>query len=136
MEAVSNFEHILLSHDPKFTLTSTFAATEKRKHQLFNAFVRGVGPEDNMVFDPSDLETSNQLHLSVERIRVPEAIWQPALAGLLDSAGLIEVIGHVLNGFSPAHRDLLTKVSILLPSMCSLIAFNFRISSSLVLILS
>ncbi|CAI4210583.1 unnamed protein product [Parascedosporium putredinis] len=38
----------------------------------------------------------NQIHLNVERIRVPEVIFQPSIAGV-DQAGLVEIAGDILN---------------------------------------
>lgn len=77
------------------------------KNALINAFVRGGGSER---FDPGDLQHSYQLHLNVERIRVPETWFQPAMFGI-DSAGLGEVAGWLLNGFEEEQRRKMMQVS-------------------------
>lgn len=77
------------------------------KNALINAFVRGGGNEK---FDPEDLQQSYQLHLNVERIRVPETWFQPAMFGI-DSAGIGEVAGWLLNGFEEEQRRKMMQVS-------------------------
>ena len=105
----------LLEHDPTFTLDNTAERIALRKHQLLNAFVRGLSKDDPLdTYDPQSLEHNSQLHLNVERIRVPEVIWQPHMAGL-DQAGLGEVVEHVLKQFTDVERRRLTSVSPLVP---------------------
>lgn len=73
-----------------------------------------MSPDDPVdAFDAGNPEQAAQLHLNVERIRVPEVLCQPSLGGV-DSAGIIEVIEHILKSFNPLERDRLTQVSILL----------------------
>lgn len=101
----------LLEHDPLFTIDHTAERQALRKHQLLNAFVRGLAPDDPLdTYDPESLEHNSQIHLNVERIRAPEVLWQPQMGGA-DQAGLGEIIEHVLRGFSSAERDRLTNVS-------------------------
>lgn len=100
----------LLEHDPLFTVDHTAERQTLRKHQLLNAFVRGLAPDDSLdTYDPESLEHNSQIHLNVERIRAPEVLWQPQMGGA-DQAGLGEIIEHVLKGFSCAQRDRLTNV--------------------------
>lgn len=88
------------------------------KQRLLNAFVRGMAPQDPLdSFDQSNPEQAAQLHLNVERIRVPEVTFQPSLAGI-DSAGLLEVIEHILKSFSTAERNRLTNVGAFRSSIC------------------
>jgi actin-related protein 5 len=77
------------------------------KNALVNAFVRG-GNEER--FNPDSMEQNYQLHLNVERIRVPEALFQPSMFGQ-DCAGLGEVAGWVLNGFDEDVRRRIMQVS-------------------------
>lgn len=103
-------ESRLLEFDPAFTIDHTSERLALRKHQLLNAFVRGLAPTDPIdTYDPESVEHNSQLHLNVERIRVPEVIWQPHMAGL-DQSGLGEIIEHVLKGFTEQERDRLTSV--------------------------
>lgn len=80
------------------------------KNQLLNAFTKGMKPTDSLSsFDASDPAQAAQLHLNIERIRVPEALYQPQMAGV-DQAGLLELIGHVLKQFSPVEQEQLVQV--------------------------
>ena len=88
----------------------------KVKHALVNAFIRGGSTER---FDPDNIEHHHQLHLNIERIRVPETWFQPSIVGL-DCAGLGEVAGSVLNGFENEVRRRMMQVSLrLLPASSS-----------------
>lgn len=109
-EALRTVESRLLEHDPKFTLDDTAERQAMRKHQLLNAFIRGLAPDDPLdTYDPESAEHNSQLHMNVERARVPEVIWQPHMAGL-DQAGLAEIVEHVLRGFGEPERQRLTQV--------------------------
>jgi len=101
-------EQQLLQHDTAFTEDDTMEGRVNVKHALINAFVRGGTTER---FDPENLEQSHQLHLNVERIRVPETWFQPSMFGL-DCAGLGEVAGWVLNAFEEEERRRLMQVSV------------------------
>lgn len=84
-----------------------------RRHQLINAFVYGLAPDDPLdTYDSGNVEHTSQLHVNVERIRVPEVLWQPNLGGL-DQAGLGEIIEGVLKGFGPTERERLTSVKLI-----------------------
>ncbi|ORY89031.1 hypothetical protein BCR35DRAFT_262595 [Leucosporidium creatinivorum] len=108
-ENLKSVEARLLEHDPLFTVDHTAERQALRKHQLLNAFVRGLAPDDPLdTYDPESLEHNSQIHLNVERIRAPEVLWQPQMGGA-DQAGLGEIIEHVLKGFSSAERHRLTK---------------------------
>lgn len=107
LTTLQSIESRLLQHDTTFTEDDTMVGRAQVKNALINAFVRG-GAADR--FDPTDLRQSYQLHLNVERIRVPEAYFQPAMFGV-DSAGLGEVAGWLLNGFEEEQRRKMMQVS-------------------------
>jgi len=110
-DELARVEARLLEHDPAFTIDHTAARRALRKHQLLNAFVRGVSPDDPLdAYDPESAEHNAQLHLNIERVRVPEVLWQPHMGGL-DQAGLGEMIEYVLRQFNPHDRNRLTSVS-------------------------
>ena len=109
-DALHKVEEQLLQYDPEFTVNETAAKRAIRKQMLLNAFVRGMAPEDPLdSFDAANPEHAAQLHLNIERMRVPEVTYQPSLAGI-DSAGLLEVVEHILKSFTPSERDRLTSV--------------------------
>jgi actin-related protein 5 len=100
----------LLQHDPSFTEDDTANRRALKKTRLLNAFLRGMPPDAPLsAYDPSDPAQAAQIHLNIERIRVPEALYQPSIAGV-DQAGLIEIIGHILKQFSPVDQAKLLGV--------------------------
>ncbi|SGY61894.1 BQ5605_C007g04619 [Microbotryum silenes-dioicae] len=99
----------LLQHDPNFSLDDTAVRLAQRRHRLLNAFVRGLAPDDPLdTYDPESIEHNSQLHLNVERIRVPEVVWQPGMAGV-DQAGLGEILENALRGYPQEVKDRLTN---------------------------
>ena len=93
---LKTLEADLLKYDPDFTDQHTLDAQTDWTKSLVHAFLRGPRP-----FDPSSQQEAHQLHLNVERIRVPEVLFQPTIAGV-DQAGLVEIaadiLTHRLNG--------------------------------------
>lgn len=115
--------------DPDFEEKDTLEAQTDWTKSTLHAFLRGARPSDpesqreaNQVcsaigytsFDPAkhppNLPHLTQIHLNVERIRVPEVLFQPSIAGV-DQAGLIEIIeGIIMNRFSsPVQQTTLLK---------------------------
>ncbi|TAQ85212.1 Adenosinetriphosphatase [Chlorociboria aeruginascens] len=93
---LKTLEADLLKYDPDFTDQHTLDAQTDWTKSLVHAFLRGPRP-----FDPTSQQEAHQIHLNVERIRVPEVIFQPSIAGL-DQAGIVEIaadiLTHRLNG--------------------------------------
>ncbi|KAG0159661.1 hypothetical protein PDIDSM_7184 [Penicillium digitatum] len=102
---LNSVEKELLEYDPEFNESNTFAAQSDWTKSLVHAFLRGPWP-----FDPESQREAHQLHLNVERIRVPEVVFKPSIAGL-DQAGLIEIAADIINQrfSSPADQSLLLK---------------------------
>ncbi|KAF2281549.1 actin-like ATPase domain-containing protein [Westerdykella ornata] len=88
---LKNLEAQLLKHDPEFTEESTREAQMDWTRSKLHAFLRGPWP-----FDAQSQREANQIHLNVERIRVPEVVFQPSIAGL-DQAGIVEIAATILN---------------------------------------
>ena len=86
-----NVEAQLLKYDPGFNESNTMAAQMDWTKSLMHAFRHGPQP-----FDPESQQQIHQLHLNVERIRVPEVVFQPAIAGL-DQAGIIDIAADMIN---------------------------------------
>lgn len=106
---LKNIEAELLKYDPEFTEQSTQEAQKDWTKSLVHAFVRGPFP-----FDPESAKESNQFHLNVERIRVPEVVFQPSIAGV-DQAGIVEIAEDIVTHRLGAHRsrnDILKDVFI------------------------
>ncbi len=83
-------EEDLLRYDASFTHEHTWAAQNDWDKSLLHAFLRGPRP-----FDAASQAETHQVHLNVERIRVPEIVFQPSIAGV-DQAGLVEIAGDIL----------------------------------------
>ncbi|SOV09730.1 related to ARP5 - Actin-related protein [Ustilago sp. UG-2017a] len=117
---LSTIENRLLTLDPTFGPDDTYAARLARKNRLTLTFFNGPGGGEEASVattdtlataatandtdptkpdtDPECIKRQHQLHLNVERIRVPEVLWQPSIAGL-DQAGLDEICSHVVHSF-------------------------------------
>lgn len=88
---LKGLESELLEYDPDFTEEHTLDAQTDWTKSLIHAFLRGPRP-----FDLKSQSEAHQIHLNVERIRVPEIIFQPSIAGL-DQAGIVEIAADILN---------------------------------------
>lgn len=95
----------LLKYDPTFTEQSTREAQSDWTKSMIHAFLRGPRP-----FNAESQQELHQIHLNVERIRVPEIVFQPAIAGL-DQAGIVEIIADIINQSlsKPGDRDSVLK---------------------------
>ncbi|ODN97180.1 hypothetical protein I350_08160 [Cryptococcus amylolentus CBS 6273] len=102
---LESIESRLLQYDPTFSEEHTMFGRAEANNRLLNAFVRGGSSEK---YDPEDLAQAHQLHLNIERIRVPEVLFQPSIVGL-DNAGLGEAAGWILNGFSEENKKRLMQ---------------------------
>lgn len=103
--SLKGIETQLLRHDPDFTEQSTREAETDWTKSLVHSFVRGPWP-----FDPESQREMHQIHLNVERIRVPEVVFQPSIAGL-DQAGIVEIAAGIITQrlADSAHRDDMLK---------------------------
>jgi actin-related protein 5 len=101
-KSLKNIEAELLKYDPEFTDQHTLDAQTDWTKSLQHAFLRGPRP-----FDPASQKETHQIHLNVERIRVPEVVFQPNIAGL-DQAGIVEIVAdimtHRLQGVAGAEK--------------------------------
>lgn len=106
IEALRKLEGILLIHDAAFDESQLLDAEKDPSNSLIHAFLRGAtGP-----FDHNDPAQIHQLHLNVERIRVPEVLFEPGIAGV-DQAGLIEIASGIIHR-SGRQEDLIKDVFI------------------------
>ncbi|KAF2097217.1 actin-like ATPase domain-containing protein [Rhizodiscina lignyota] len=104
---LKNIEAQLLKYDPNFTEESTREAQMDWTKSLIHAFLRGPWP-----YNPESAREEHQIHLNVERIRVPEVVFQPSMAGL-DQAGIVEIASGIINerlAESPHQQDILKDI--------------------------
>lgn len=99
-------EKRLLEFDPTFKQSDTKAGRAVKQDATILSFIRGGRPD----YDPESVDQAYQLHLNVERLRVPETWFQPSMVGL-DSAGLSEIAGWIVNGYGDAERRRIMDVS-------------------------
>lgn len=106
---ISRIEQELLDFDPEFHTEDTFAASEKFdwRNLVLHKFIHGPRPNltltmqaeghdpEDLMKDPEIIRRNHQIHINVERIRVPEIYFQPQIAGL-DQAGIPEIIQNML----------------------------------------
>ena len=88
--ALKAVEAQLLKYDPNFTEQSTLEAQADWTKSLVHAFLHGPWP-----YDHESQRDVHQIHLNVERIRVPEVVFQPSMAGV-DQAGLVEIAADII----------------------------------------
>ena len=130
-------EKQLLEHDDAFTIEHTRERQKLKRHCLMNAFYKGISPskDDSSTImaaldTEGNAEQSARLHINIERIRVPEPLYQPLLAGV-DQAGLVEVVQYVLKEFSQDVQDRLTQHIYLTGGHITLPNFDVRLWNSL-----
>lgn len=106
---ILRLEDQLLEHDPDFHHEDTFAASETFdwKNSVLHKFIHGPRQSltlamqaeghdpDELLNHPEIIRRNHQLHVNVERIRVPEIYFEPSIAGL-DQAGIPEIVQNIL----------------------------------------
>jgi len=102
---LKEIETQLLKHDPNFTEDSTREAQTDWTKSILHSFLHGPYP-----YDSESQKETNQIHLNVECVRVPEVVFQPTIAGL-DQAGIVEIAANILTErlADSAHRDSVLK---------------------------
>lgn len=90
-QTLQSLEADLLQYDATFTSQHTLSAQSDWTKSLIHAFLRGPRP-----FDPDSAREAHQIHLNVERIRVPEVVFQPSSIAGLDQAGIVEIAADII----------------------------------------
>jgi len=108
-EQIKSLETQLHKYDPGFEQHLTALAHGDWKNSRLHHFLRGpwAPPLPTSMESKEFLERQAehfQIHLNVERIRVPEVVFQPQMGGV-DQAGVIEIAGDLLLG--PRARGVL-----------------------------
>jgi actin-related protein 5 len=109
--AVRALEADLLEYDQNFEYDQTLDAQKDWSKSLLHAFRHGPRP-----FDPSSPAETHRIHLNVERIRVPEVLFQPTAIAGVDQAGIVEIAGDILTqrlpalGFTNSSSDFLRDI--------------------------
>lgn len=105
---IVDLEGMLLEHDPNFTEEDTMDAQYDWRNSILHLFLRGPRPHDS-----ENSHEQHQIHLNIERIRVPEVLFQPTMGGE-DQAGIPELCQNVLLGkFESSQRALSATTSVM-----------------------
>ncbi|KAL1922867.1 uncharacterized protein VTP21DRAFT_9243 [Calcarisporiella thermophila] len=124
-QQIKRYEQDLLMYDPAFTEDDRLEVKHSPQKALVHRLAHGVGP-----WDPEDLAQVHQMHLNVERIRVPEVLFQPSMIGL-DQAGLVETIAQLLTQFKLDERKRLMQTVFLTGGFTFTPQFAARVEHSL-----
>ncbi|KAL2023080.1 hypothetical protein VTK56DRAFT_3990 [Thermocarpiscus australiensis] len=89
--AIRALEADLLAYDKDFSYDQTLDAQKDWSKSLLHAFRYGPRP-----FDVASPAETHRIHLNVERIRVPEVLFQPSAIAGVDQAGIVEIAGDIL----------------------------------------
>lgn len=106
MSLLNHYESLLLQHDPDFLPEHLYEASSSPTNTLLHLLSRGLYPP----YDPNDVGQMHQLHVNVERVRVPEVLFSPSIIGL-DQAGLIETTHDIVRSFDIEQRKKIIQVS-------------------------
>ncbi|KAJ1926952.1 Nuclear actin-protein involved in chromatin remodeling [Tieghemiomyces parasiticus] len=124
------YEELLHTYDPTYLDSLHRAAQDRIRQSTLYKFGRGVSeiPEPG---EPEEIAQAHQIHLNVERIRVPETLFQPAILGV-EQAGLVEVVEMLLKCLDPAARGsvsqnlYLTGGSTLIPNLAQRLEYSVQ----------
>ncbi|CAO3569735.1 unnamed protein product [Mortierella alpina] len=123
---LNEYEQQLLKYDPDFLHEHTMNAYTP-KNSFLHFYTHGLGPYDPAV--GLALDQTYQLHLNVERIRVPEALFQPGIVGL-DQTGLVETLQDVLKRFDAEARQRLVQNILVTGGMAQIPGLIERLNDS------
>ncbi|KAF9364568.1 Nuclear actin-protein involved in chromatin remodeling [Mortierella sp. NVP85] len=124
---LNDYEQQLLKYDPNFLEEHTMNAYTP-KNSFLHYYTNGLGPYDPAV--GLSLEQTYQLHVNVERIRVPEILFQPGIIGL-DQTGLVETIQDVLKRFDAQARQRLVENILVTGGMAQIPGLIDRLDNSI-----
>lgn len=126
MSELNQYESLLLQYDPDFLPEHSYENMSSPTNTLLHLLARGVYPS----YDPTDMEQSYQLHVNIERARVPEVLFQPSIIGL-DQAGLIESVSDIVKTFDVSQREKLMHNIFLTGGFSQVPGLSERIHASL-----
>ena len=98
------------------------------KNSFLHYYTHGLGPYDPAV--GLELSQTYQLHLNVERIRVPEVFFQPGIVGL-DQTGFVETLHDVLKRFDAQAREKLVQNILVTGGMAQIPGLVERLDESI-----
>ncbi|KAJ3145356.1 Nuclear actin-protein involved in chromatin remodeling [Geranomyces variabilis] len=95
---LAKLDQVLLTHDPEFVPENPFDGGRPFSNTVIYHLAHGTHAVD--LTEPA---IQSEIHLNVERIRVPELLFQPSIVGL-DQAGLVETLDEILKRFDAGQQ--------------------------------
>ncbi|KAI9478375.1 MAG: hypothetical protein EXX96DRAFT_595711 [Benjaminiella poitrasii] len=126
MSELNQYESLLLQYDPDFLPEHSYENMSSPTNTLMHLLAHGVYPS----YDPTDMAQSYQLHVNIERVRVPEVLFQPSIIGL-DQAGLVETVHDVVKTFDDYKKENIMKNVFLTGGFSQLSGLAHRLHASL-----
>ncbi|KAG0041402.1 Nuclear actin-protein involved in chromatin remodeling [Gryganskiella cystojenkinii] len=124
---LNEYEEQLLKFDPDFLHEHTMNAYTP-KNSFLHFYTNGLGPYDPAV--GLELDQTYQLHVNVERIRVPEVFFQPGIVGL-DQTGFVETLHDVLKRFDAKARERMIQNILVTGGMAQIPGLVDRLNDSI-----
>lgn len=100
---LNKLEELLMEYDPSFAPEDVFEERFASKNTIMYRLAR-----DPLSTDPESAIQS-QIRLNIERIRIPEILFNPNIAGMYQ-AGISEAISNILCRFAGHDQQLMAEV--------------------------
>jgi actin-related protein 5 len=125
-EELARITDLLLKHDTSFQPESEAGYFSVKRSSLFKSFL--YGSENDA--EANDESRAYRLVLNVERIRVPEILFQPHIIGL-DQCGISEAIIQMLAAYSAEEQQKMLTNIFATGSACRIGGLKERLSEDL-----
>jgi len=107
-------EVLLLEYDSNFEPSKGLYESRPFSETIIGKLSYGDQAKDNSL--AMDAATQAQIHLNVERIKIPESLFQPGIFGV-EQAGLSEVMNDVVKNFEDDVQFDFMKVRFFFPGV-------------------
>lgn len=103
---LGHMDELLARFDPDFVPDDMDEEEKALRHSIVYRLAHGAfGAEESFARSKAEQAAKvHQLHLNVERMRVPEVLFQPSIIGL-DQAGIVEIISEILKRVERPTQD-------------------------------
>ncbi len=122
----------ILSFEQKLYGTTSVKESKLLPQHYLDQYRHGLYPLPTFFNDATEEANYYQYHLTVERIRIPEIVFEPSMIGY-DNAGLAEMIQLVLRNMSPETAQSMCEQVYLCGGNSNFPQFKDRILSELVM---
>lgn len=108
---IAHMDRLIKQYDPEWRPDDMDEDEKAMRRSIIYRLAHGAYAADEPAYSDNKRETvakAHQLHLNVERIKVPEIMFQPSIIGL-DQAGIVEIIEQILRSVDSKTQDALMK---------------------------